>query len=231
MSNDGYREDLPEIPDRIRKLPVLRGYPVPWFVQEFEHGYDFRVVGGEKMLAAIHQKLCWICGEPLGSIWVFTIGPMCIINRITSEPPSHRECAVFAVKACPFLNQREIKRNEKDLPENTQGAAGIHIDRQPGVIALWFTNNYNLTPAPGGTGFLFEIGDPSRVLWFRESREATRDEILESIESGFPELEKEEQPNTMGMAYLHERKTGAMKYLPDNEKKRMLFGSAARSRS
>lgn len=229
MNNSSYRDDLPKIPDRIKALPIQNGYPVPWFVQHFENiGYDFRVVDGRRMRQAVKEKLCWICGQRLGSTWVFVLGPMCIINQINSEPPSHRECAEFAVRACPFLMQKQIKRNPKPMPEGTVDAAGEHIKRQPGVMALWITNSYKVVPAPGGSGFLFEVGTPSQVLWYRESRIATRNEILDSIESGFPLLEEMEIPDTIGMRQLHERKRKAIElYVPEDGKKRM-FGSAAR---
>lgn len=224
-----YRDDLPEMPDRIKALPVQRGYPVPWFVQHFEEtGYDFRVVDGRRMRQAIKEKVCWICGQPLGHTWVFVLGPMCIINRINSEPPSHYKCAEFAVKACPFLMQRQVKRNDKNMPAESRPAAGEHIDRQPGVIALWFTKNYHLTPADGGSGFLFQVGDPIEVRWYREGRKATREEIMESIESGFPLLEEMEMPNSIGMRQLHERKKKAIKlYVPDDVKK-LPFGVASK---
>ena len=34
------------------------------------------------------------------------------MNRTSAEPPSHRDCAEFAVKACPFLTQRELTRRK-----------------------------------------------------------------------------------------------------------------------
>jgi len=224
-----YRDDIPQVPDRIRQLPVQRGYPVPWFVQHFEEtGYDFRVVDGRKMRRAIRDKLCWICGESLGSTWVFVLGPMCIINQINSEPPSHRECAEFAVRACPFLMQRQVKRNDHNMPDGAVPAAGEHIDRQPGVMALWITNKYTIVPAPGGSGLLFEVGKPSQVIWYREGRTATRSEIMESIISGFPALEEMEMPDTFGMRELHRRKEQAIRlYVPEDDKK-FFFGSAAK---
>ena len=65
------------------------------------------------------------------------IGPMCAVNRITSEPPCHPQCARYAVQACPFLSQPRARRNEKDLPEERREAAGIALDRNPGVTVIW----------------------------------------------------------------------------------------------
>src|SRR5215467_11444831 len=101
---------LPEpVPLRIQRLTRdARGFPVPWFVQFFngdqpcEYGYgtpDFRVADMRKLSKAIGQKRCWVCGEPMGNHRVFVIGPMCVINKVTSEPACHRECAEWSVQA------------------------------------------------------------------------------------------------------------------------------------
>ena len=107
-----YRQDLPQpIPDRILRLPVERGYPVPFFVDRVDGHYDFRVADARKLKLCVMKKLCWICGEPLGRNLTFAIGPMCAINRISAEPPSHRECAEWSARACPFLIFKEPERN------------------------------------------------------------------------------------------------------------------------
>jgi hypothetical protein len=138
MTDEVYRDDLPPIPDRMKKLPVERGYPVPWFVQKFGDHYDFRVVDQRKYAPAYYQKLCWLCGEKLGSALAFVIGPMCAINRAIGEPPAHRECAEFSLVACPFLNQTQTRRNEANIPEETNFSE-FGIKRQPGVMALWMS--------------------------------------------------------------------------------------------
>src|SRR6516162_9906742 len=101
---------LPEfIPDRIKRLRVFRGYPVPWFVPWLNHEPEFRCMTQEKMQLAIEQKRCWICGQKLGTFMTFVVGPMCTVNRINAEPPSHKDCATFAVQACPFLTKPHMK--------------------------------------------------------------------------------------------------------------------------
>jgi len=118
----------------------------------------------------------------------FAIGPMCAVSRTSSEPPSHLECAEFSAKACPFLTRPRMRRNDHDLPEQ-HTAAGYFIARNPGVTALWVTRHFSIfRPHAGGAGVLFKIGDPERVLWFAQGRTATREEVMTSIESGFPTL-------------------------------------------
>jgi hypothetical protein len=72
------------------------------------------------------------------------------------------------------------------LPDNITEPPGHAVKRQPGASCLWVTKSYVLFNAPGG--LLFELGDPIEVLWFREGRAATRAEVLDSIESGYPIL-------------------------------------------
>lgn len=211
-----HRNDLPEIPERIRSLPTERGYPVPWFVAKVDGHYDFRVMDGSKLPRAISRRLCWICGQkiPEGSNLVFTIGPMCAINRTISEPPSHRECAEFSVRACPFLNQTEQKRREFPvLPEQCQDAAGAGLKRQPGAVCLWSTKKYKVLRV--SNGILFRIGDPVVVAWYREGRTATREEVLESIDSGYPLLmEMAVAESALAVQDLEAKKAQAMRLLP-----------------
>lgn len=229
MTEKHYRDDLPPIPERLLKLPVERGYPVPWFVAEVDGNYDFRLVDASKYVPAVKERRCWICGEVLGSSFAFTIGPMCAINRTISEPPSHRECAEFSIKACPFLNQQQTRRREGGLPEGVTDPAGVALKRQPGVICLWITNSYQIFRVDGGS--LFRIAEPQQVFWFREGRPATRAEVLESIDSGLPSLrEMAEMEGPRAMRQLNAFIERAHKLVPSDGplSKRNLFASAAR---
>src|SRR5262245_17927108 len=106
--------DIP-LPARMARLPISpAGYPVPWFVATIKGEPDFRVIGPDKIARAVRADLCWLCGQTLGRFKAFVGGPMCAVNRTSAEPPSHRECAEYAVRACPFLTRPRMRRNEKD---------------------------------------------------------------------------------------------------------------------
>lgn len=219
---------LPDnMPLRIQRLTRdLRGFPVPWFVQFFdaqgqpcEYGYgtpDFRVADMRKLGKAVNQRRCWVCGEPMGQHRVFVIGPMCVINKVTSEPAVHRDCAEWSVRACPFLSKPRMRRNEKDLPEDGTSPAGIHIDRNPGVACLYETAYAKpFRPQHGGQGILFRLGDPERVDWYAEGRAATRAEVEESITTGFPLLERlAQRDGAEAITELYAARDVAMKLLP-----------------
>lgn len=181
------RKDLPPLPQRMRGLPLdHRGFPVPWFVAHINGVPDFRVIERGRIADSVKRNLCWLCGQPKGRHHAFVIGPMCAINRTISEPSSHLECAEFAAKACPFLTQPRMRRNENDLPEERKDAAGVGLKRNPGAVCIWVTREFKLMRVENGV--LFRLGEPERVLWFAEGRPATREEVTRSIDSGLPLL-------------------------------------------
>jgi len=172
------------IPDRMQHLPINdRGFIVPWFVaQTGEREWDFRAIGPGKVSRAVQDDVCWLCGRRLGRYRTFTIGPMCAVNRVTAEPPSHKACCRYAVKACPFLTMPKMVRNEKDMPIGAMQPPGEMIERNPGVTLLWTTLSFQIR------GGLFHIGPPNDVEWWAHGRRATREEVVASVESGLPIL-------------------------------------------
>jgi hypothetical protein len=187
------RPELPPLPLRMKKLPVdARGYPIPWFVAIIDGTPDFRVVDTKKLARVLKgERRCWICGETLGTQLAFVVGPMCAVNRISSEPPSHRECAWFSAIACPFLSRPKAHRREAGLPEDYGDPAGVMIERNPGVALVWVTSKYEVidTGQKRDTPHhLFRMGEPRAVYCYAEGRPATKKEIRESVESGLPLL-------------------------------------------
>jgi hypothetical protein len=184
------RADLDEPTARIAKLPVYRSYPVPWFVAWVNGVPEFRGMDGAKWRAAVRDRLCWVCGEPLGRWLCFVIGPMCGVNRVSSEPPSHLDCARWSARNCPFLSKPHFTRRENDMPEGGT-MAGIPILRNPGVTLLWVTRDYRVVSgAAGGMGGgeLLRIGPPAQVEWWSEGKPASRAAVERSVTTGLPAL-------------------------------------------
>lgn len=220
------RAELPELPRNMRDLPVdKRGYPVPWFVDWVNGEPEFRAMDRRKLHRAVKERLCWVCGKPLWREMVFVIGPMCAINRISSEPPSHRECAQFSARGCPFLSRPHMVRREDGLPEGTNhNAVGIMVDRNPGATLLWFTYRYELVNSPAipeagaRKGILFLLGRAFKVEWYCKGRAATRAEVMESINTGLPLLRETNRiqgiPDDEGEAEIGKHLAEAMKLVP-----------------
>lgn len=185
---------FPTLPPRLARLPLSeKGFPVPWFVYWSDEGKpDFRVVGAGKLAKAVKQRLCWVCGEPLGVHLAFVIGPMCGINHVISDPPSHRECATWSAQNCPFLSRPLAQRNTRDaLPDGSEFAPGFGIRRNPGATGVWVTRSYRrFKVEQGDPGILFSIGVPEEVLWFSSGRSATRAEVDQSVATGLSLLEE-----------------------------------------
>ena len=176
------------LPDRMANLPRNKaGYVVPWFVGYVDGTPDFRVIRPDGITDALRFDLCWLCGQHRGRYGTFVIGPMCAVNRVSAEPPSHQECAEYAAKVCPFLTTPSMVRRDRHLPDHTQ-PAGEMIPRNPGVALCWTSRTWAPFRAPGGV--LVDVGDPTEVTWWAHGRPATRDEVENSVNSGLPILEE-----------------------------------------
>lgn len=205
-----------DMPARIAALPIdKRGYPVPKFVSWIDGEPDFRVVDYAWLQKATTHGFCFMCGERLGRHKAFTIGPMCAINRISSEPPSHVECATFAVKACPFMLHPQRPRDRRtELPAGNFKPGGEMIERNPGVSLIWVTDTWRLQRE--GDKVMFRIGDPSLLGWWTRGRHATRAEIMASIESGLPILrEMAERQGPEAVAALERMTRIGLALVPD----------------
>lgn len=187
MNTVTIRPELEALPSRMKTLPVdERGYPVPWFVDWVDGKPEFRAMDGEKWESAVRYRLCWVCGGQLGVNKSFVAGPMCGINRTSAEPPCHLECATWSARNCPFLKNPRQARREEGLEERLD-TPGLALLRNPGVALVWTTRTYSLFPDANNRP-LITFGDPEHLEWYCEGREATRAEILQSIESGMPAL-------------------------------------------
>ena len=222
---------LPKPPNRIARLPKdERGYPVPrfveWFIEDLDGERrlarrtdlnakpDFRIASAEYRAQAFKYGYCWVCGDQLGAHKVYAIGPMCVINRTTSEPACHRACAEYAVKACPFLLRPRMRRLPHADDVESRSPGGIMLERNPGCICLYETKEAKGF-SDGIGSWLIRLGKPTKVDWWAEGRTATRSEIQASIDSGYPLLLAEAKKD--GLQALGElaRLTGAaMKLLP-----------------
>ena len=97
------RRSLDPLPPQMARLPIARGYPVPWFVAWVDGRPEFRAVRPGQVEHALKHRLCWVCGTSLGRFKTFVIGPMCGINRTTAEPPCHPGHALLLSLRRPVL--------------------------------------------------------------------------------------------------------------------------------
>jgi hypothetical protein len=176
-------------------LPIdERGFPVPYFVAIVDGKPDHRIIDPVKHRRCIWHRLCWICGTPLTAFDAFTVGPMCGINRISAEPPAHRSCAEYSVRACPFLSRPHAHRREAGMPEEPlHKPGGVMLEHNPGVSLVWVSRTAK--PFDAGNGVLYAIGEPTSLAFYAEGRPATRAEVERAVALGLPKLLEADPPN------------------------------------
>ncbi len=179
------RSDLPPLPARMYYLPVDdRGYPIPEFVSNIDGKRDFRVVSLDHLTRCIRDDACWICGQRLDVLKAFVIGPLPAIRGISNEPPSHVECAEFAVRACPFLLLPKARHRPTDNP-NVRKMPGA-TRSNPGLCCIYIVRGYAHHEKP--KGIIFQAGRAVRVDWYTQGRRATRDEVSAALDASLPSL-------------------------------------------
>lgn len=204
----------PTPPRRMARLPKDKhGRPVPWFVAWIDGKPDHRIVRAGAIRDVVRFRICWLCGDTLGANVAFVLGSMCSITRTSPEPPSHRDCADYAARACPFLTTPGMRRRDTALPEDAREPDGIMIRRNPGVALVWISRTWRLRRDLQ----LWTVGDPTEVRWYAEGRPATRAEVLASIDTGLPllraEAEKDPRP-AAALAELDRQHSRALELVP-----------------
>lgn len=201
----------------MQHLPIdERGFCIPWFVDWIGGKPEFRAMDRKKYTRAIRERLCWVCGNKLDTRFAFVVGPMCGINRTSSEPPSHIECARWSARNCPFLSNPNMVRREDDRINNAgtrESSPGIAITRNPGVTLLWITREYEMFRDQNGKPLIM-MGRAHEVEWYARGRAATRAEVEESIASGILALETLARMEQGGMEELSRQKVRFNKLLP-----------------
>ena len=209
----------PDMPKAMQyNLPKTRaGLPIPFFVEYIDGKPDFRVMSSTNMERAMRSNLCWVCGRKLTrSTGTFVVGPMCVVNQVSAEPPSHFPCAKWSTQACPFLNQPLKTRRETHLPDGYVEPSGIMIARNPGVSALVTTHEWDVfEPDPRQKGVLWRF-KIEQVVWMARGREATAEEVWESVETGVDALiEVADQQAGARLALASEMTTAIKRWLPE----------------
>jgi hypothetical protein len=188
-----------------------RGYPIPWFVAYVNGKPDFRLADISRVEQAVRGSLCWICGGGLARYRAFVIGPLGAINRVHSEPPSHHECAMYAVRVCPFLALPKARRRDANLPAEKIDPDGFDPSH-PAVVLEWVTDSARVFA--GSNSLLFELGEPHSVSWFKEGRPATRHEAQQALAEAASKLFDEAGADAVLQEAVRIRLRTVESYLP-----------------
>jgi hypothetical protein len=222
MARSELRPELRGIcPPRMKSRPLdERGYTIPYFVGYVRGKPDFRCADPEKFRACVQQHKCWLCGEKLGVKQTFVIGPMCLINRVTSEPPCHLDCAIYAAKGCPFLKNPKAQYRAANLPADYKEPAGVGFTHNPTACALFTTKTWHLMRVDNG--YLVRLGEPESVQFWHVGRIATRAEVIAAINVGLPKLlTAAREEGAPSVAYLRTLMQAAEFWLPVDSGERL----------
>jgi hypothetical protein len=110
------------IPANLQHLKLdSRGYPIPFFVPIIDGAPNFKLLDERKQLECIEKRLCPICGKKLFKDYSYVItGPLGYNNKVVTDPPMHRECAEFSLKACPHMYFEKAERKKMSQEEAIQ---------------------------------------------------------------------------------------------------------------
>lgn len=189
----------PTIPATCEHRPTIGGLVRPWINVELrDGGIDFRAQHTRKVRQALTERLCQVCGTPLGVRVVLLGGPRHLEQLLFHEPPLHPECAVYTSRACPV-----VAGAVDELPTGPSLAEGHRGDRcdvdgcdcggwvpTPGDtgsadhelrpwFAVWATG-YRTAFRPDGS-VLGALVYPYQVLWVRRVSEPGRGRCWERL--------------------------------------------------
>ena len=178
------------LPKNMRGRPAYRGFVVPYFVAWYrgDKMADERDEGAipsfpttDQRRATICRKnsMCWVCGKKMGSFRTFVFGPSSAIVRQSIEPPSHRECAIYAAQVCPFMiGGKSINTKRGENLRSTEVVNEMVATYNPGLAVLWTTKSYDTRAADPTRGiYVYRPDDPVNVQFWHKGHIATRDEV------------------------------------------------------
>lgn len=104
-------QDLPIDPKRKLPIPMMNLRPDD--PNDFDGEptvADFTAIWGPTVLRCGRERLCGICGKPLGYWIAFLGGPNSAASRAYVDPPFHPDCAEAALTLCPHIAIPHHKR-------------------------------------------------------------------------------------------------------------------------
>lgn len=135
-----------EIPDFLSHLPVdERGYPIPYFAPVVNGKPDFRLLDKEKFDICTQYNKCAVCGRKLlKKLYYFIAGPQGAKNKISTDPPMHKECSGFSLAACPHLHFEKAERRQINLPNGTVVDNPTQVLEKPSTMFLICADSFKV---------------------------------------------------------------------------------------
>lgn len=130
----------------LSKLRTFAGLPVPYTVKWIDGKPDFRQTDLGVLEDAATNRLCGVCGDPLGEKCYWIGGSRSYKSGYFTDLPMHQVCAEESIRLCPFLNgtRQDYRGHLKALPQ-------MIVDGRPKRMLLMRgrTKNLQLTTLDG----------------------------------------------------------------------------------
>lgn len=141
-----------------------RGYPIPEFATLYTDGSsDFKLIDNDKWFRCIQRKRCAICGGKIGGLFAFVGGPLSTKNRTYTDAPMHKDCAEYALRACPFLAAPKFGYDKK-----LQGYSELDPTR-PDRYGLGITSGYEVIRL-GNSGVALKAAPFVSLTWWERGQ-------------------------------------------------------------
>jgi hypothetical protein len=126
------------MPANIKRLEKdKRGMPVPVIVlrDKFDKPH-FQINDAARVKECLENRLCSICGQPLGDDMWLSGGPLSAFhpNGGYIDSPTHHDCGYYALQVCPYLsNDRYNNRIDGATltTDNFEGLAFVDLNMIP----------------------------------------------------------------------------------------------------
>jgi ferredoxin len=139
-----------EWPAALEGLPLcpVRKLPVPFSAEWDDSGRAvFTALDPERKEEMIRDRLCGVCGRPLG-YWMVFLGD--VVSSVPGgepymDPPMHEDCALAAMEVCPFIQHERVPRRPA-APEDVLLAppGSFEGPKRPWVMAV--THGFKMVP-------------------------------------------------------------------------------------
>jgi hypothetical protein len=161
------------MPRRIAALPRHKGLPVPAMVQFDSQGVpDFKVIDMEKWGRLVGLRGCGICGATMGARVWFVGGPLAFTNGVFTDLPMHEDCAVYALRTCPYL---ALPRYRFIMSEVEVAGCTVHVNeavsiRRPDRFGLGRATSYRLALMQDSGFPVLSVPQFASVEWWQHGK-------------------------------------------------------------
>lgn len=156
------------IPQKMRHLPLWRGFPITHVTMINNGEPDFRTLHAGRVLQCMKTRCCGICGDDIETTeWcAFIGGEKSMSNRVFVDPAMHRDCAYYAAQVCPFLAGTRRQYSETTKTEQLgQFELLIRMDQdRPQRLGLMLAKRYDLV-IQGNQPLIVAAKRPNLIDW------------------------------------------------------------------